>query len=108
MISEFRNLITISRSAAPTKSASGGLNKGSATTWTRYAKIESRSGSVGIDRSERTWNYTYKITIGYDPLNKERSGDIVTYDTYKLQIREVSFQDEGKRRLVILRCSTVE
>jgi len=108
MIGEFKNRITFERYGAPTQSATGGLIQGSlAALWVKWSKVEDRSGSLSTDKG-REWNYDYKVTVRYQPSKVEQSGDLVIYGGNRMVIRSVEFKGEGRKRLVIIRCSRHE
>lgn len=109
MISDFKNKIVIHRPAPPVQTPGGGLMPGSPdTTKTKWAAVENRSGSLQVDNAQRQWSYDYKITTRYYSSFVERGGDYVMHEGKKLLVRTVSFEDEGAKRLVVLRCSTTE
>lgn len=107
-ISDFKSKVTIIRPGTPTKTAGGGLVPTTEWTFPKWAKVESRSGSMQTDSAQNEWNYDYKITVRYTPSNIEKSGDYVTYDGKTLLVRSLSYDGEGAKRLVILRCSNNE
>ena len=107
MIGEFINRVTIIRKSAPTQTASGGLVAGAETTFEKWAKVEDRTGTVN-KANGREWNYDYKITVRYEPSMNYYSTDFVEFGGMKMSVREVSFNKEGKRKFVILRCSRHE
>lgn len=109
MISDFKNKITITKPKAPTQTAGGGLVAGKTDDcMSKWAKIESRSGGLQVDSAQKEWNYDYKITTRYTKSFVESGGDQISHDDKTLIVRSVSFDGEGARRMVILRCSVNE
>lgn len=108
-ISNYRHKITIKRLDAPTQTAGGGLVKGGVDEqMTKWANVESRSGSLTTDSGQREWNYDWKITTRYTSDFVEQNGDFVEYDGKTLIVRSVTFDNEGRKGEVILRCSNNE
>jgi hypothetical protein len=109
MIAEFKNKVTIERYGAPSQSATGGNVRGalSATIGPYFAKVETRNGSLNTGHG-REWSYDYKITVRYYPTQVIQSGDFVVFEGNRLAVRSVEFENEGQRKLVILRCSRHE
>jgi hypothetical protein len=112
MIADFKNKVRIVRPGAPTQTAGGGLTAAKPDCCDegelKYAMIEQRSGSMQVDSAQREWSYDYKITTRYSKSFVEQGGDLVKHEGKTLVVRSVSFDGEGAKRLVILRCSVNE
>lgn len=109
LISDFKNRIIITKYSPPTQTAGGGLLPGAAIgSFTKWAFIESRSGVVVLDSQQREWNYDFKIRVRYTKSFVESSNDLITFEGKTLIIKSVSFEDEGAKRVVILKCSVNE
>jgi SPP1 family predicted phage head-tail adaptor len=106
-LSDYRHKITIKRPDAPKQTAGGGLVAAykADECVTKWAKVESRSGGLQVSDGQREWSYDFKITTRYTKDFIEEGGDIVLYDCKTLLVRSVSFDNEGRRGEVILRCS---
>lgn len=94
--------------SAPTQSEGGGLIQGSALpAIERFAKVENRSGNVSKEAG-RQWNYDYKITVRSYPSDNYDSTGFVTFEGNRLSINSIEYENEGKKRFAILRCSRHE
>lgn len=100
----FRSRVTIERYTFA-QDPTGGLVPSLEISYTKWAQVENRSGSFGVDRMQRDWNYDYKITLRYEPSRVEKSGDMVVYEGKRFQVRELVIEGEGMKKFVILRCS---
>lgn len=109
MIADFKNKIKIIRPGAPTQSAGGGLVAAETSTEVvKFAIVEDRSGSMQVSSAQREWNYDYKITTRFNKSFVEQGGDLIEHEGKTLIVRAVSFDGEGAKRLVVLRCSVNE
>lgn len=104
---DFKHKVTISRNGAPSQTAGGGNVKGSPTTWTKWAAIENRNGTLNQGNGKE-WAYDYKITLRYEPSRPTLSNDLVTHEGKKMIIRSVQRLDEGAKKYEVLRCSRHE
>lgn len=107
MIGEMRNHITIKQYTS-TQDAAGGSQSVLANTYSVWAKVENRNGSTQTTNAQTQWNYDYKITIRYDKLKNIKQNDQAEYDGKTLLINSLQIQDEGKKSLLVLRCSTLD
>ena len=103
MIGNMRNKITFSV-WTHTKDNGGGLTPSVSSTFEVWANIEARSGFIQTANDQRQWPYDYRITVRYDDRINEKL--TITHSGKVLQINSMQIQDEGKNKLLVLRCST--
>lgn len=106
-IGEMRSQITLRRWAYQQDEA-GGSEKVLTATWSVRAKVEDRSGTIVNPQSQDQWKYDYRISFYYEPSRIVISNDTIDYDGKRLRINSLSIKEEGMRREVIARCSTIE
>ncbi len=106
MIGKMNRLITLNEWAS-VKDAGGGISKSTnpATTFKVWARVENRSGFIQTDRNQRQWPYDYKVTVWHDARINEKL--TITYDGKDLQINSLQIIDEGNKKQMILRCSSI-
>lgn len=107
MIGEMNRRITF-RSWGSTQDEGGGAIALLLLSYTIWAKVEPRSGQFFSGEQQQLWTYDYKITCRYEKSRVISSNFTIDYDGKRLSINSVSFEQEGNRKNVVLRCSTVD
>lgn len=95
------NIIT----STPSQDAGGGLSEVRTDDYPLWAKVEARDGRMITGESQVQWSYNYKIIFRYEKSRPVSSGQTIEYDGKRLMIHSISYEDEGKRRYCIARCS---
>lgn len=106
MTSELRSKITV-KSWSSTKDAGGGITKSVVSSYDIRAKVENRTGTAQR-QDQAIWNYDYKITVRYEASRVIKSNMTVDYNGKSLKINSVSYEDEGKLKYCILRCTIID
>lgn len=106
MIGELNRRVTI-KSWTTTQDAGGGSTAVESGSYSLWAKVEDRSGAKNNGQGQTVWNYDYRITVRYETSRVILSNMTVDYDGKRLAINEVSFDSEGSKRFVVLRCTTI-
>ena len=106
-IGEFNRIITINTSTT-NQDAGGGLSADETDSYTMRAKVEDRNGFPVTTQEQQVWNYDYKITVRHERTRVIKSNQTISFDDKTLAINSVSFENEGKRRYAILRCTTID
>lgn len=104
MIGKLNCRVTIQRWTQSTDDA-GGNEAVLSDSWVKWARVENRTGSIGLTNEQRSWSYDYKITMRYEVSRATNSNDTIIYKDKKLQINSISIEDEGNERYEVLRCS---
>lgn len=107
MIGKLNRRITI-KTSTNEQDEGGGLVAIETDSYEMWAQVEERSGIATIGFEQQVWNYDYRITVRYEKTRIIKSNQTIEFDGKTLSINSVSFQDEGKRRYTILRCSTTD
>lgn len=107
MIGELNRRVTIKTSTYEVDEG-GGPSAVETDSYTLWAKVEERSGIATTGFEQQAWNYDYRITVRYEKTRVIKSNQTISFDGKTLAVNSVSFQDEGKRRYTILRCSTTD
>lgn len=77
-------------------------------SYTMWAKVEARSGTMFTGQEQALWNYDYKVTLRYEASRVIKSNYTIDYDGKRMVINAVSFLEEGHRKYCIARCSTTD
>ena len=93
---------------APTIDAGGGVINGIPGSYFIWAKVESRQGLPVTGQSQTIWQYDYKITVMHEPSRSIKSNCQLEYSGKKMLIKSVSFENEGRRELQVLRCEAID
>jgi len=104
MIGEMNRKITL-KSYTTSKDAGGGVSAVVDQFYSIWAKVEARSGSLYTGQEQALWNYDYKVTFRYEKTRVVKSNFIIEYDSKVLQIKSISYLDEGNRKYCVCRCS---
>lgn len=104
MIGKLNRRITI-KTCGKIKDAGGGLTPIETGSYSIWAKVEDRFGTIVTGQNQVQWNYDYKITFRYEVSRPVTSDQTISYDNKKLAINSISFENEGNRKYVITRCS---
>lgn len=107
MIGELNRRITI-KTSTTIQDAGGGSSLDETDSYTMWAKVDDRNGFPVTTQEQQVWNYDYKITVRHERSRVIKSNQTISFDGKTLAINSVSFENEGKRRYTILRCSTVD
>ena len=86
----------------------GGLDNTLINSWNKWAKIEDRTGSNNVSQNQSKWEYDYKITTRYYPSKQTKSNYLISYEGMIMKIESISINNEGHKKLEILRCSKVD
>lgn len=107
MIGQFKRLITI-KTWIDIQDEGGGSDPHQVDSYDLRAKVEQRSGSQFSGQGQTLWSYDYKITVRYEKSRILKSNQTIDYDGKRLAINSIAFEDEGKRKFCICRCSTID
>lgn len=107
MIGAMNRRITF-RSWGSTQDEGGGAIATLLNTYTIWAKVEPRSGQLYSGEQQALWAYDYKITFRYEKSRVVLSNYTIDYDGKRLRINSVSFENEGNRKYVIAKCTTLD
>lgn len=107
MIGELNTRVTI-KTWSSQQDETGAPAKVAATSYSMWAKVESRNGNLYSGQDQQLWNYDYKVTFRYEKSRPIPSNATIDYDNKRLAINSISYEDEGKRFWAVARCSTTD
>ena len=107
MTGELNRRVTI-KTWTTIQDAGGGSTATESASYSLWAKVENRTGRAVNPNGQLTWDYDYKITVRYEASREIKSNMTVLYDSKKLKIESVSFDEEGRTKFQVLRCSAVD
>lgn len=117
MIGDMNRRLTVRRWGSTTDEG-GGTSAIEISNWTVWANVENKdssskgfgrgSGAASNDQNQRQWAYSYKVILRYEISRPLLVMDTFDYDNKRLTVESLSIEDEGNRKFVIARCSTVE
>ncbi len=79
MIGKMNRRITI-KTWATTQDAGGGLSPSVSSSYSIWAMVEDRSGSLITAQAQPQWSYDYKITFRYEKTRVVNSNQTIAYD----------------------------
>ena len=103
-IGDFNRRVTLQRWGSAVDEA-GGTEKVEIASWTKWAKVEQRSGMSMTNANQLQFKYDYKITMRYEVSRPTVANYTLTYDGLNMMIHSVAIESEGRRQFEILRCS---
>lgn len=103
-IGEFNRRVVIHRWGSA-KDDAGGVEKVEIGSWTKWAKVEQRSGMTITAENQTQFRYDYKVTLRYESSRPTVANYTLTYDNLNMMIHSVAIDSEGNRRFEVLRCS---
>lgn len=86
----------------------GGVGAVQVLSYPIWAKVEARNGTPFINEEQQVWNYDYKVIFRYENSRLVRSNFTIDYDSKRLKINSLSFEEEGNRRFCVCRCTTMD
>lgn len=107
MIGLLNRRITI-KTSTYVQDAGGGISADETDSYSMWAQVEERSGFPVISEGQQVWRYDYKIKVRYERTRIIRSNQTIEFDDKTLSVNSVGFQNEGKRKYAILRCSATD
>ncbi len=72
-----------------------------------WAKVEDRNSGSNYSQLQQLTTFDYKITIRDSTMLNVNTDCFVRWNNKQLKIEGIERKDEGKRRFLILRCSTI-
>lgn len=107
MIGKLNRRVTL-KSWSSTQDEAGGVIPLITSTYVIWANVEDRTGHIMQGEQQRQWSYDYKVTFRYEKSRVVTSGMTIDYDSKRLAINSLSYENEGQRRYCIARCSTTD
>lgn len=104
-IGELNRRITL-KSWTSTQDEGGGSSAVNVASYIIWAKVEARNGTPFINEEQQVWNYDYRVTFRYERSRVPQSNFTIDYDSKRLKINSVSFEQEGVRKWCVARCNT--
>lgn len=86
----------------------GGVSALQVLSFHIWAKVEARSGQPFISPDQQLWNYDYSVTFRYQRGRVVGSNFTIDYDSKRLKINSISFENEGARKMCNCRCTTID
>lgn len=105
-IGDLNRRVTVRRWGSTVDDA-GGAGKVEISSWTKWAKVENRSGGMMVSENQVQFRYDFKIVMRYEVSRPTRPEYTLTYDSFNMKIHSVSIDSEGQRQFEILRCSVI-
>lgn len=103
-IGEYNRQVTVKRWGS-VQNVGGGSAKVLLDSWTVWAKMEDRTGSLSNAEGQRQWSYDTVITIRLNPSKLLMSKDTIDYENYRYVINSLRTVKEGRKDLHEIRCS---
>ena len=107
MIGDLNRRVIIKAWGSTTDEA-GGVIPVETASYPIWAKVEDRSGRTMTGEQQREWSYDYKVTFRYEKSRVAISAMTIDYDSKRLTINSLSYQNEGTRKYCIARCSATD
>ncbi len=113
MIEKLDRKVTIYISTGTTVDIYGGVSESVASNpvliyYTMWGEVQDRSGFPVLNEQQQIWNYDIRVKVRYEASRIIKSNYRLGYEGFKYAIKEVSTQNEGKKRFVILRCQKTD
>lgn len=106
-VAELNRRITL-KSWTGSIDAGGGVSAVQVLSYLIWAQVEARNGIPYLSEEQQVWNYDYKITFRYETSRLVKSNFTIDYDSKRLKINSLSFEEEGNRRFCVCRCTTID
>lgn len=106
-IGDFNRKITL-KSWTATQDEGGGSSAVNLASYIVWAKIDQRFGTPFTSEEQQVWNYDYKITFRYERSRIPKSNFTIDYDSKRLRINSISYENEGNRAYSVARCTTID
>lgn len=106
-IGEMNRRITL-KSWTAVQDAGGGSSPVNVASYIVWAKVEARNGTPFINEKQQVWNYDYRITFRYEKSRIPKSNFTIDYDSKRLRINSISYENEGTRKWSVARCTTID
>lgn len=103
-ISELNRSITI-RHIAIAQNERGMAVKVLTTSQPTFAKVKKATGGYGMQQGQQNFSSTYNFTLRYEPNRQISNNDIIIYAGEKYTINDISIQEEGRYRWVVIKCT---
>ena len=107
MIGQLNRRVTL-KSWGNTQDEAGGVIASVVAFYPIWAKVEDRNGRLYQGEQQREWSYDYKVTFRYERSRVVNSGMTIDYDSKRLAIKSLSYENEGTRKYCIARCSATD
>lgn len=105
MIGKLNTRITIKNSGFTIDEAGGPSDLNNDEGYELWAKVDARDGRLMTNEKQVQWSYNYKVTFRYERSRIVTSDMVISYDGKDLKINSISYENEGKRKFVVARCS---
>ena len=107
MIGKLNRRVTI-KSWGNTQDEAGGIIPVETASYPIWAKVEDRNGRLFTGEQQAQWSYDYKVTFRYEKSRVATSNMTIDYDSKRLAINSLSYENEGNRKYCIARCSATD
>ena len=103
MIGKLNRRVTL-KAWSSSQDEAGGVIPLVTSSYPIWANVEDRTGHMMQGEQRREWSYDYKVTFRYEKSRVAISAMTIDYDSKRLTINSVSYQNEGTRKYCIARC----
>lgn len=86
----------------------GGSSPVNVLSYDKWAKVRARNGIPFTSEEQQVWNYDYEIITRYERSRISGSNFTIDFDSKRLRINSLSFENEGNRKWEVFRCTTID